>query len=102
MDRVKIQTTKVMTCRAKHPFHCAHSSASGMEVAITSRPPSALARSSIVEAVEVVPVPAKPGQGQGSGLGFGLVLGIFGVRGWGVGVGLGLRPPNQSVTVIAK
>ena len=46
MDRVRIQTTKVMTCRAKHPFHCAHSSASGMEVAITSMPPSALASSS--------------------------------------------------------
>jgi len=46
VDRVRIQTTKVMTCRAKHPFHCAHSSASGMEVAITSMPPSALASSS--------------------------------------------------------
>ena len=44
--RVRIQTTKAMTCRAVRPFHCAHSRASGMEVAITSMPPSALARSS--------------------------------------------------------
>ena len=46
VDRVRIQTTKAMTCRAVRPFHCAHSRASGMEVAITSMPPSALARSS--------------------------------------------------------
>ena len=76
VDRVRIQTTKAMTCRAVRPFHCARSRASGMEVAITSMPPSALARSS--RQSKSCPCPQNLAKVRARGWGWGWCWGYLG------------------------